>query len=127
MMTGDVVLLNDAAPVDAPTAASAASVPRKPPVKAPELRDFAKYGMLANGDELQYLVATDPSSLPRTLTATVGWAARYGWRLFVQLSDLGNEESQRDILRHCCSQYDKVESQLGTSVHTVLRNRHTTT
>ena len=66
-----------------------------------ELRDFAEYGMMQTGDEMQFMVQNGEER--RMISATVGWHPGKGWRLFVPLVELGTPDEQSAILEAVCS------------------------
>merc|ERR1740139_143120 len=81
-------------------------------MRPPTLANFVHYGVMGAADEMQYMVKTEDGK--RMLTATVGKHPR-NWLLFVQLTELGGEDIQREILQNCCERYDEVEPKLSTS------------
>ena len=58
----------------------------------------------------------------RWLTAQIGWFPRKGWLLFVQLSELGDEDMQRYAIKASCNKekYSKVEKALGNAAYVAV-------
>ena len=119
---------------DAPLDQASSAKKKKREVKRPTLFSFAQYGIMRAGDELRYLAEVGQDE-ERAINATLVWgrfnthttarkdqlpadkqkphALSGKWRLCVELSELGDEEKQRALLRACGGQYDE-DADLGS-------------